>query len=268
MMVPSAAGGEDAGQLIRYWRHARGLSQMALALDVSVSTRHMSFVETGRSRPSRPVLLRIAQRLGIPSREENALLEAAGHARRHRESDLSDPDLEQITRVLRFILDRHEPNGAIVFDRHWDIVMSNRAHRTTRDFFLSGSDVPESVRDNLLRLTFHPDALRRRIANFDVVGPALVARAERELAEAPSDRQLEELIEEIRSYGPVPLVRPREDAPAGLLLPIRFRKGPVDVRLFSVVSTIGAAIDVTLQELRIESFFPADAASEATLAAM
>ena len=129
-------------------------------------------------------------------------------------------------------------------------------------------DVPESVRDNLLRLTFHPDALRRRIVNFHVVGPVMIARAERELAEAPSDRQLEELIEEIRSYGPVPPVVPREDVPAGLLLPIQLRKGPVNVRLFSVVSTIGAAIDVTLQELRIESFFPADEASEATLAVL
>ena len=271
MVAPSAARvsrGGDAGGLVRYWRQARGLSQMALALDVGVSTRHMSFVETGRSRPSRSVLLRIAERLEIPGREENALLEAAGHARRHRERDLSDPDLEQVTRVLRFLLDRHEPNSAIVVDRHWDIVMSNRAHRTLRDFFLSGSDVPESVRDNLLRLTFHPDALRRRIVNFHVVGPVMIARAERELAEAPSDRQLEELIEEIRSYGPVPPVVPREDVPAGLLLPIQLRKGPVNVRLFSVVSTIGAAIDVTLQELRIESFFPADEASEATLAVL
>ena len=268
MMAPSATAQGDAGRLIRYWRQARGLSQMALALDVSVSPRHMSFVETGRSRASRPVLLRIAERLEIPGREENAILEAAGHARRHRERDLSDPDLEQVTRVLRFMLDRHEPNSALVFDRHWNIVMSNQAHRASRDFFLSESDVPESVRDNLLRLTFHPDALRRQIANFDVVGPVLLMRVERELAEAPSDRRLEDLIEEVRSYGPVPSLNPREDVPAGLLLPIRLRKGPVDVRLFSVISTIGAAIDVTLQELRLESFFPADAASEATLAAM
>ncbi|MEE8165936.1 MAG: helix-turn-helix transcriptional regulator, partial [Myxococcota bacterium] len=117
MVAPSTARGEDAGQLVRYWRKARRLSQMALALDVGVSTRHMSFVETGRSRPSRSVLLRIAERLEIPGREENALLEAAGHARRHRERDLSDPDLEQVTRVLRFLLDRHEPNSAIVVDR-------------------------------------------------------------------------------------------------------------------------------------------------------
>lgn len=255
----------DAGRLVRYWRQARGLSQMALALDVGVSARHLSFVETGRSRPSRSVLLRIAQRLEIPSREQNALLESAGHARQHRETDLADPDLEQVNRVLRFLLDRHQPYSALVVDRHGDIVMSNRAHRALRDFFLSGSDVPPSVRDNLLRLTFHPAALRGRIVNFDVVGPVLLARVERELAEAPSDRRLAELIEEIKSYGPVPPMNPRGDVPAGLLLPMQLRKGSVNVRLFSVVSTIGAGIDVTLQELRIESFFPADAASEKTL---
>lgn len=265
-MATSEGVGEETGQLIRFWRQARGLSQMALALDVGVSARHMSFVETGRSRPSRTLLVRIAERLEIPGREENALLEASGHARRYRETRLSDPDMGQVTRVLHFLLDRHEPNSAIVVDRHWDIVMSNRAHRVSRDFFLANPDVPESVRHNLLRLTFHPDALRRQIVNFHVVGPTLLARVERELAEAPGDHQLRELVAEVRSYGPVPSVVPNDDVPAGVLLPVELRKGSVSVRLFSVISTIGAPIDVTLQELRMESFFPADEASEATLA--
>jgi transcriptional regulator with XRE-family HTH domain len=240
---------------------------MTLALDVGVSARHMSFVETGRSRPSRPLLLRIADRLDIPGREENTLLEAAGHARRYRETDLSDPDLGQVTRVLRFLLDRHEPNSALIINRHWDVVMSNGAHRASRDFFLADPNVTDSVRQNLLRLTFHPDALRRQIVNFSVVGPTLMARLERELAEAPGDGRLEELVAEIRSYGPL-LPAPTEEVPAGLLLPLELRKGPVNVRLFTVISAIGTPIDVTLQELRMESFFPADAESEATLASL
>ena len=210
-MTTSEGTGEETGRLVRFWRQARGLSQMALALDVGVSARHMSFVETGRSRPSRTLLVRIAERLEIPGREENALLEASGHARRYRETRLSDPDMGQVTRVLHFLLDRHEPNSAIVLDRHWDIVMSNRAHRVSRDFFLANPDVPDSVRHNLLRLTFHPDALRRQIVNFHVVGPTLLARVERELAEAPGDHRLGELIAEVRSYGPVPSVVANDD---------------------------------------------------------
>ena len=248
----------SAGDLIRYWRSARGLSQMALALDVDVSARHMSFVETGRSNPSRELVVRIAERLDIPAREENALLEAAGYARRHRRSSLDAPDMDQVRHVLRFLLDRHEPNSALVFDGGWDIVMCNDAHRRAMAFLLGDALLPEEVEGNLLRLTFHPRALRRWIVNWDVVGPVLLARVERELLEAPTSTRLRRLLDDVRSYGPVPGVAPEDAAPAGVLLPVHLRKGDLDVRLFSVLSTVGAAIDVTLQELRIETFFPAD----------
>ena len=225
---PLPAESPAPGRLVRKWRQARGLSQMTLAFDVGISSRHMSFVETGRSRPSAEVLVRIAKRLDIPAREENLLLEAAGHARHRRESDLSDPDLAQVRRVLRFLLDRHEPNAAIVIDRHWDIVMSNEAHRVWRDFFVAEPDLPDEVRDNLLRLTFHPAAFRKRITNFDVVGAVLMARVTRELDEAPNDQRLASLLDEIRTYGPVPPtaspVWPRTNEPA--LPPIWGSRGP------------------------------------------
>lgn len=255
------------GGRIRYWRDARGLSQMKLALDVGISPRHMSFVETGRSRPSRDLVLRLASRLAIPSREENLLLESAGYARRHQESAWSDPGLDQVRSVLAFLLERHEPNSALVFDRHWDIVMSNEAHRSATEFFIGDAEAPESVRSNLLRLTFHPRGLRPYIQNFDHVGPALLGRIERELAEAPSAHQLAAVAEEIRSYAPMPS---GSCAPTGqeLILPIHLKKGDFEVRLFSVLTTIGAAIDVTLQELCVESFFPADEASERALEAL
>lgn len=265
-MTGVAAGPSRPGDLIRYWREARGLSQMAVAFDVDVSARHMSFVETGRSNPSRELVLRIADRLAIPSREENVLLEAAGYARRHRESSLEDADLRQVNEVLRFLLDRHEPNSALVFDGRWDIVMSNESHRRSRDFFVGDEELPPEVLNNLLRLTFHPRALRRWIVNWHVVGPVLLERVERELAEAPSAHALRRLLDEIRSYGPVPSSPPRDAAPAGVLVPVHLRKGDVDLKLFSVLSSIGTAVDVTLQELRVESFFPADAVTEATLA--
>lgn len=263
-MTITAEAVSKPGELIRYWRSARGMSQMALALDVRVSPRHMSFVETGRSRPSRDLVMRIAERLDVPPREENVLLEAAGHARRHRVSRLDDADLGQVRRVLRFLLDRHEPNSALVFDGRWDIVMVNDAHRRARDFFLGDEDLPAGVRDNLLRLTFHPRGFRPWIVNWHVVGPVLLRRVERELAEAPSRTELRRLLDEVRSYGPVATSPPRDAAPAGVLLPVHLRKGEVDVRLFSVLSSVGTALDVTLQELRLETFFPADAASQAT----
>lgn len=246
------------GQLIRYWRGARGLSQMSLALDVGVSPRHMSFVETGRSMPSRQLLIRIAERLAVPAREENELLEAAGHARRHRQSRLGDSGMQQVRSVLRFLLDRHEPNSALVFDGEWNVVMANQAHHRALEFFLGDEDLPAEIGTNLLRLTFHPSALRRWIVNWQVVGPVLLRRVERELEEAPSRIGLRRLLDEVRDYGPVATSLPRDAAPAGVLLPVHLRKGPVDIRLFSILSTVGTALDITLQELRIESFFPAD----------
>ncbi|MEM7415671.1 MAG: helix-turn-helix transcriptional regulator [Gemmatimonadota bacterium] len=258
-------GRDDPGVMIRHWRIARGLSQMALALDVGVSARHMSFVETGRSRPSRDLVIRLAQALQIPSREENALLERSGYARRHAETDLGAPEMTQVRKTLRFLLDRHEPNSALVFDRHWNIVMSNRAHRSTLAFLTDGRSLPEDIEQNLIRLTFHPEGLRPFIANWGVVGPALLMRLSRESAAAPSDEGLADLIEEVARYAPMPAARSPElgNAP---LLPIHFRKDGVELRLFSVLSTIGSAIDVGLQELMIETFFPADATSEAFVA--
>ena len=252
--------------MIRHWRMARGLSQMALALAVGVSPRHMSFVETGRSRPSRDLVVRLAALLQIPSREENSLLERSGYARRHRESELSDPDLAQVRKTLRFLLDRHEPNSALVVDRHWNIVMSNEAHRSTLRFFTDGRNVAVEIQENLLRLTFHPEGLQPYIANWHVVAPALIGRLERESAAAPSDDGLADLLHEVRQYGPVPRRDPRADIADQLLLPLHLRKGNVDLKLLSVLSTIGSAIDLAVQELMIETFFPADEATERQLA--
>lgn len=239
---------------------------MALAFDVGISPRHLSFVETGRARPSPEVVMRIAARLGVPRGEENALLEAAGHARRHPHRPLSSDELAHVRNALGFVLRRMEPHGAVVFDGVWDIVMANEAHVRSRDFFLGGRGVPDEVRNNLLRLTFHPDGLRPFISNWDVVAPVLLDRVERELAEAPTNTRLRELLAEARSFGPVPERPPTDDQPTGVVLAVHLRRGDLEVRVFSLVSTLGSAIDVTAQELRMESFFPADAESEAALA--
>ena len=255
----------EPGDLLRYWRRVRGKSQMSLALDAGVSSRHLSFVETGRARPSRELLLRLAAALEIPSREENALLESAGHARHATETQLNHPDLAHVKSVLRFLLDRHEPYSALVFDHHWNIVMENDAQRRSAAFFLSGPGVSPDVRENLLRMTFHPSALQPHIMNWNVVAPALVRRVEREVEESPTDRVLAGLLEEIRSYAPLPRAAPPDTTRSPLLLPIHLRKDGCDLKMFSVLSTIGAAIDVSLQALRLETFFPADAETERQL---
>jgi hypothetical protein len=221
----------------------------------------MSFVETGRSRPSREVLIRIAGELEVPLREENALMESAGYARRYRESKLTEPALAHIRTVLRFLLEQHAPNPALVIDGNWDIVLANEAHRRTVRLFSVATELPPDVAGNLLRLAFHPGGLRKRIVNWHVVGPTILARAEAELRESPSAGALADVITEVRGYGPVPPLIRGAGVPPDLLLPIHLRSGQVDIRLLSILATIVAPTDVTVQELRIETFFPADAES-------
>ena len=264
--MPLVVGREaGAGQLIRHWRRARGRSQMDLALAAGISARHMSFIETGRSRPGAETLGRLATALEIPGREENVLFDAAGYARRHRPTEFHGPELEHVRSVLRFILDRHVPNSALVFDRDWEIVMANSVHHRLVEFLTDGRALDPAIQGNLLRLTFHPSGLRPHIANWDAVGPTLLKRVQREVDEAPSAMGLAALLDEVASYAPMPRPRASEGIPHDLLLPVHLRKGPLDIQLFSVLSTIGSAIDLTLQELRIESFFPADVESERAL---
>lgn len=241
---------------------------MDLARAAGISARHMSFIETGRSRPGNETLGRLASVLEIPGREENVLFESAGYARRHRPVEFEGPELGHIRSVLRFILDRHVPNSALVFDRNWDVVMANSVHDLLVEFLTDGRCLDPRIEGNLLRLTFHPHGLRPYIVNWDTVGPTLLKRVEREVADAPHATALAALLDEVSSYEPMPRPRDSEDIPHDLLLPIHLRKGPLDLRLFSVLSTIGTAIDLTLQELRIESFFPADAESERRLKAL
>lgn len=256
----------NVGERIRRWRKARGFSQMALALEAGISPRHMSFVETGRSRPGRGVVQSLASVLELPLREENDLMLAAGYAPRHPESRLDAPELERVREILEFLLERHEPNTALVFDGAWDIVMANRAHRAVVDSLMGrgGSAPPPEVTGNLLRLTFHPRGLRPIIQNWTTVAPVLMARVEDELRASPSNRRLAAVVEEVRGYGPVPPAGAMSHAELPIL-PVHLRTQDLDVRLISVVSTLGTARDVMLDELRLETFFPADDESEQAL---
>ncbi len=259
--------GTEVGTVLRHWRSVRGFSQMRLAHTIGISPRHMSFVETGRSRPSREVAQRLAGALRLPLREENALLEAAGHARRYTERHFDAPEMAHVRAVLRFLIDRHMPNSAVVIDRAGDVHMYNEAHVVTLAAVLRGRTAPPHVAENIYRLAFHPDGLRPVIMNWSVVAPTLMNRLEAELAETPSAARLRDVVAELRSYGPVPASRPAsEEVPPELMLPIELDTPAGPARLVSLFTTLGTPIDVTLQELRIESFFPADAESAEILA--
>lgn len=257
--LPGTATGGTLGRLLREWRATRGMSQLDLSLEAGMSARHLSFIETGRSQPSRQALLDLAEALDMPLRDRNRLLEAGGYARYYRETPFDAEALRHVRGLLQFLLDRHEPYGAVVIDRYSNLLVANTP--ATRLF---GNLVDPSLLTgtlNVLRATFHPLGLRRRIANWDEVAHHLLGRARRELG---SDEDGEALLREIEGYGALAV---RTSAPGAisagdLLLPVHVATDDGDLRLFSAIMTLGTPQDVTLQELRVETFFPADAASE------
>ena len=254
--------GSAVGQLLRGWREARGVSQFDLALHAGFSARHVSFIETGRTQPSRQALLILAEALAIPLRDRNRLLEAGGYAHVYRHTPLAAEEMAHIRDVLQFILDRHEPYGAIVLDRYSTCLMGNSASSRLLGAIVNPAILTEPA--NLLRLVFHPLGVRRHIVNWDEVARHLLDRAERELGEAKDDHNAAALLGEVREYvgSSVPKHASAPLRTADLLLPIHIRKDDLDLRLFSTIMTLGTPTDVTLQELRIETFFPADRSSE------
>jgi len=260
--LPLPAPGAEVGTLLRHWRTVRRLSQLELALDAEVSSRHLSYVETGRSRPSREMVLRLAEALEIPLRERNALLVAAGYAPRYFETGLAEPEMAQIWSAIDLILRHQEPYPAFVLNRHWDIRLANQAAaRCTR--FLLGADTAES---NMIRLVLQPDGVRPMMVNWEETAGDLIRHLHNQIAASPSDERAKRLLAEVLVYPGVPARwRTREiGAPTTPLLTTIFRKAGIELRFFSTITTFGAPHDVTLEELRIESSFPADDATAAT----
>ena len=238
------------------------MSQLDLALHAGFSPRHVSFIETGRTQPSRQALLVLAESLEMPLRERNRLLEAGGYAHVYRQTPLAADEMAHVRGVLQFILDRHEPYGAVVLDRYSTALMGNNASAQLLAAVVDPSLLSE--KPNLLRLVFHPLGVRRWIVNWVEVARHLLGRAERELSAVTGDEQAATLLAELRGYAGSSWPQ-RATAPiaAGdLLLPIHIRKESLELRLFSTIMTLGTPTDVTLQELRVESFFPADETSE------
>jgi transcriptional regulator with XRE-family HTH domain len=263
------------GPLLRRWREARHLSQLDLALDAEVSARHISFLETGRAEPSREMLLMLSNVLDIPLRERNFLLLAAGFAPVYGETSLDDPRMTQVRAAVEVILKSNEPRSALAHDRHWNLVMANAAFVRFLTMALGKEPaglVPLTVstppRLNILRMLFDPNGVRKVIFNWEEIAKSLLNEAYRRLAWARDDT-LRNLITEILAYPGVP-ARWREpdlEAPHALILPMEMTVDGKIARMFSTVTTVATPHDVTLQELHVEVFYPADAETESVLQA-
>lgn len=257
---PALAPAAPFGAHLRHWRQHRRLSQQGLAEEADISTRHLSYVETGRALPSREMVLRLAQRLDVPLRERNAMLVAAGYAPMYRERPLADPALAPAREAVELILRAHEPNPALAVDRHWNLVAANRM----LPHLLAGADA-DLVQGpvNVLRLSLHPRGLAGRIVNLGQWREHLFERL-RQQVRATGDAVLADLLAELQAC-PVPEgahdTRLEGEHP-GVALPLRLRAP--DGRVLSFISTttvFGTAVDVTVQELALETFFPLDAAT-------
>ena len=253
------------GDHLRDWRRRRRLSQLDLACEADISTRHLSFIETGRSRPSREMVLHLAERLEVPLRERNMLLVAAGFAPAYPVRPLDDPALALARRAVERVIEAHAPNPALAVDRHWHLVAANAAV----PLLLGG--VPAALLQppvNVLRLGLHPDGLAPRIVNYAEWRGHLLERLQRQIDSA-ADPVLVELLAELRAY-PAPPAKVAALAPAGeghpdVVVPFRLATESGVLSFLSTTTVFGTPVDVTLSELAVESFFPADAATAEAL---
>jgi transcriptional regulator with XRE-family HTH domain len=263
----SDAGLSPFGRVLRRWRGARGMSQLALATSAATSTRHLSFLETGRAQPSREMVLRLAHALDVPLRERNALLAAAGFAAFYRESALEAPAMSALSRMIEFTLARFEPFPAFLVDRHFRLLRANAAAGKALGGFVKDAPIWREQPLNLLRLTLHPDALAPHIVNFREVAVSMLTRLERVVTSCGDDGELAALERELRALPGMPAP---SSFPATLdpVMPLHLKRGELEMRLFTMLSQVGGAQDVTAAELHIETLMPADAASEAALRAL
>jgi transcriptional regulator with XRE-family HTH domain len=249
------------GPLLRDWRQRRRRSQLDLALDAGVSARHVSFVETGRSRPSAEMVLALAEQLEVPLRDRNQLLLAAGYAPLYGERPLDDPDMTPVREALELVLRGHEPYPAAVVDRWWEMVAANSGIA-----LLTEGVAPELLAPpaNVMRVALHPDGMAPRIVNFGEWRAHLLERLRHQVS-VTGDAALAALYEEVSGYPGPPDTGAHRSGAGEVFVPLVFRSGDRELRFFSTVATFGTAVDITVAELAIESFFPADASTAAAL---
>lgn len=256
------------GTLLRQWRDRRSLSQFELALTSQVSQRHISFLESGRAKPSQEMVLQLATVLEIPLRHQNLMLSAAGFAPIHAETDLSAPEMTSVCKAINFMLNQQEPFPAIVIDRYWNLLLTNQGAVRLLNIFID----PVRLQTlfcidgtiNLMRVVFDPQGLRPFIANWEEIAGHLLQRVYREANSSIESEQSALLFDELVSYPDVSnLWNPSSRfTQSDLILTTHFKQNDLNLRFFSTIATLGTPYDITLQEIRIESLFPADEETE------
>jgi transcriptional regulator with XRE-family HTH domain len=255
------------GSLLADWRSLRRVSQMTLALDAEISQRHLSFIESGRAKPSRETVLAITEALDMPLRARNELLDAAGFAAFYPERPLEGADMDRARETLKRILAHHEPYPAMVLDRSWNILMKNNASKRIISHFLDEGAIARLSPDgkpNFMRVMFHPNGLRPYVRSWTCTGPILLGRLRREAAAYPGSPS-QSLLHELLQSTPTKYIPEIDDAPLAPTVALELEIGDEVLRLFNTLTTFGTPQDVTLQELRIEMSFPADDTSDALL---
>ncbi len=240
------------------------MSQLDLAVEAGISSRHLSFVETGRAQPSREMVLLLTRALDVPLRDRNDLLTVAGYAPIYRETDLAAPALTQVRRALELILRQQEPYPALLLDRHWNVLQVNAGSARVQEAFLDPAAASAVGPPNAMRLMFDPRAFRPHIVNWEPTAASLIQWLHRDGLSRPGDKRARELLDQLLAYPDVPRHWENLDLEASTapVLPIQFRKGAWDLRYFTTLTSLGTPHDITLQELRIECFFPADQDTE------
>jgi transcriptional regulator with XRE-family HTH domain len=258
------------GQLLRNWRTRRRLSQLELAVEAEISQRHLSFIESGRSQPSREMLLHVAEHLGVPLRERNLLLHAAGFAPVFRERALDDPELTAARQMIDRVLKAHEPNPALLVDRYWNLVATNSASAFLMKLVANSAVLAPPI--NMLRLSLHPAGFAPIIVNFAAVRAHILERLRR-LIDVTADPQLTILLTELSAYPATNALSASAPADAAshadagsVALPLRLKVGDTALSFISTITVFGSPLDITLSELALETFFPEDAATAAALA--
>ena len=253
------------GEELRRWRDARRYSQLALAAAAAVSQRHLSFLETGRSKPSRDMVLHLARTLELPLRDQNVLLATAGYASEYAERTLDDSGLGEVRHILETVVNVRALIPAYVIDRGWDVVLANPLF--VQITALSGIDVPSHIGLNAVRLCFHPEGIRPAMVDWERFATVLLHRLERDALERPFDARLAALIEEARTYPDVADLPDRDPIPSGndAMVPLVLETRAGQLRFISMVATIGGPFDVTVDELRLEMLLPVDRHTEAVL---
>jgi transcriptional regulator with XRE-family HTH domain len=259
---------DSFGVLLKQWRSQRGFSQLDLAVTSQVSQRHISFLESGRAKPSREMVLQLAEVLEIPLRQQNLMLTAAGFAPIHAQTDLSAPEMASIRRALDFMLRQQEPYPAIVVDRYWNLLLPNNAATQLLTAFIAPEQLQthfyQDGKVNLMRAMFHPQGLRPFVVNWKDFSGHLLQRLHREAIADGESEQSKALLNELMSYPSISEVWHTSDRAVQntMLLTVHLKRADLELQFFSTIATLGTPYDITLQELRIECLFPANEITE------